>query len=200
MIAFKEKNLTFEGEIVNMMNPQEKEKYRQVYPLGKIPFLVLDNDWKIPESTIIIEYLENHFLDGTKLIPDDKDLARQARFHDRMTDLYFANPLGSIFFNSLKSSKEQNPQAVTDWKKTIDVVYGFMNKHLEDRKWILGEHFSLADCAMAPNLNYARQTHPYEQHTHISDYWNRLAERPSVKKVLEEAAPFLEAFMKTQGS
>lgn len=53
--------------------------------------------------------------------------------------------------------------------------------------------------ALAAPLNYARQVHPYERHEHIETYWNKLRERPSVRRVLEEAVPFMEAFMKNQG-
>ena len=34
----------------------------------------------VPESSIIIEYIDRHCPGGTKLIPDDPDLSRQVRF------------------------------------------------------------------------------------------------------------------------
>src|SRR5689334_20819066 len=82
LTAFYEKNVSFEPEIVNFRDPAAMEAYRKVNPLGKVPTLVLEDGWKIPESTIIIEYLEDHFT-GKQLIPAEKDAARQTRFHDR---------------------------------------------------------------------------------------------------------------------
>jgi len=196
LIACYEKNISFEGEIVDLMNPQAHEEYQKIYPIGKIPYLVLDNDWKIPESSIIVEYLDTHFDKGPLLIPKDKDQSRQARFHDRMMDLYFCNPLGSIFLNSLKPKDQQNPEAVKGWRKTIDIVYGFLNQHLEKNTWVMGNDFTIADCALAPNLNYARNLHPFDQQPNISNYWNRLSERPSIKRLLKEMAPYLEEFEK----
>ena len=103
IVAFYEKGLEFEGEIVELMDPESKGAYMQdVYPIGKVPFLIADDGRQIPESSIIIEYLENTYDSGTLLIPDDKHLARQVRFHDRMTDLYIQNQLGTIFFDTLK--------------------------------------------------------------------------------------------------
>ena len=85
LIAFHEKGVPFEPQIVNLMDPAGRAEYEKLYPLGKIPSLVRDDGWFIPESTIIVEYLEGYFPDqGPRLIPTERDAARQARFLDRM--------------------------------------------------------------------------------------------------------------------
>ena len=66
IIAFYEKALEFEPNIVNLMDPDDLAKYREVYPMGKIPCLVLDDGHLIPESSIIIEYLDD--MDEPRLI------------------------------------------------------------------------------------------------------------------------------------
>ena len=200
LIALYEKNIPFDGEIIDLMNPQAKAAYKKdVYPIGKVPFMIADDGHKIPESSIIVEYLENNYASGTQLIPSDKHLARQVRFNDRMIDLYFQNQIGIIFFDSLNPKDQQDPEGVQQARNTIDTVYGFLNEHLANGEWMVGNQFSMAECAIAPVLNYARQTHPYEQHKNIEAYWNRIHERPAVKRVLAEAAPYMEAFMKSMG-
>jgi len=87
LIALYEKQVAFEPVIVNLMSPEGQAEYEKLYPIGKVPMLVLDDDYKIPESTIIIEYLEGHVQSGTRLIPEGTDAARQVRFMDRMSDL-----------------------------------------------------------------------------------------------------------------
>ena len=86
LIALAEKQLSVETEEVNLFDPEVKAAFKtDVNPFGKVPVLKLENpDWMIPESSIIIEYLDGHYDSGTRLIPEDKDLARQARFHDRI--------------------------------------------------------------------------------------------------------------------
>ena len=200
LIALCEKKIPFDGEIIDLMNPQAKAAYKKdVYPIGKVPFMIADDGHKIPESSIIVEYLENNYTSGTQLIPSDKHLARQVRFNDRMIDLYFQNQIGIIFFDSLNPKDQQDPEGVQQARNTIDTVYGFLNEHLANGEWMVGNQFSMAECAIAPVLNYARQTHPYEQHKNIEAYWNRIHERPAVKRVLAEAAPYMEAFMKSMG-
>jgi glutathione S-transferase len=200
IVAFYEKGLTFDGSIVELMDPEAKAAYmKDVYPIGKVPYLVADDGREIPESSIIIEYLENNYDSGARLIPDDKHLARQVRFHDRMSDLYLQNQIGTIFFDSMKPEDQRNPEAVQQARKTIDTVYGFLEKHLATGGWMVDNQFSMADCSLVPALNYARMTHPYEGRPNIEAYWDRLRERPSVKQVLDEAAPYMEAFMKNRG-
>jgi glutathione S-transferase len=198
LIALYEKNILFDGEIINLMDPQAKAAYKKdIYPIGKVPFMVADDGHEIPESSIIVEYLENNFTSGTQLIPSDKHLARQVRFHDRMIDLYFQNQIGTIFFDSLKPKKQQDPEGVQQARNTIDTMYSFLDQHLVNGEWMVGNQFSMTECAIAPSLNYARQTHPYEQHENVEAYWNRIRERPSVKRVLDEAAPYMNAFMES---
>jgi glutathione S-transferase len=63
------------------------------------------------------------------------------------------------------------------------------------RTWAMGDTFSMADCAAMPPLVYCRQFHPYDAYKHMVAYCNRLIERPSAKRVLEESQPFFWAAM-----
>ena len=36
LLAFYEKGIEFESEIVNLMNPEEAANYREIHPFGKI--------------------------------------------------------------------------------------------------------------------------------------------------------------------
>ena len=84
LIALHEKGLEFEPEIVHLMEPDARKRYLDIYPMGKIPMLMTGDDHMIPESSIIIEYLDG--LGGPRLIPEDAEQARKTRFKDRMFD------------------------------------------------------------------------------------------------------------------
>lgn len=169
--------------------------------MGKVPCLVRDDGWVIPESTIIIEYLEGAFSTGTQLIPTDKDMARQTRFFDRMADLYLNEPVATLFFGGLRSQEEQKQSFFQERMKrmrdTLDIYFTGMNKMLEGKTWAMGNSFTMADCAILPSLGYARKVHPFDQHKNVMEYLMRGTERASYKKVLGEAMPALEAFTKS---
>src|SRR5262249_42899502 len=89
LIALYENDTPFTPNIVNLQNEAERAALCKLWPIGKFP--VLEDharDWSVSESSIIIEYLDQHYPGRTRLVPEDADLARQMRFRDRFFDLY----------------------------------------------------------------------------------------------------------------
>jgi glutathione S-transferase len=195
LFALHEKEIAFTPEIVDILSPEGQAAYKKVYPMGKVPLLVLDDGWMIPESSIIIEYLDTYFTSGTRLIPEDKEQARRTRFHDRQFDLYVNEPFQKIFFDSLRPEAERDPKGVAAAKERLDIMYTYFDMHLASRTWLLGTTFSMADCAAAPCLTYLQATYPFKSYPNVTAYWQRLAERPAFKKVLAEAEPYVAKFM-----
>jgi glutathione S-transferase len=193
LMAFHEKGVRFTPEVVQLMDPAARAKYQELSPMGKIPLLVLDDGWKIPESTIIIEYLEGHHPSGTRLIPEDKDKARQARFADRLADLYVNDPCSTIIRDSFRPEAERNPKAVAEARETLEKSLPGLDRYLEGRTWANGADFSIGDCALAPPLFYCRKVFPFDRWKHVTAYFSRVSERPSFQKVQAEAAPMLAA-------
>jgi glutathione S-transferase len=193
LIALYEKGIRFTPEIVRVSDPQARAAYKKMYPLGKIPLLV-DADRTIPESSILIEYLDQRVPCSAgvpRLIPSDPDEARRVRFHDRMFDLYLNDPVVTLFFDGRKPAEKRDAEACTKARETIDVIYDYLENHLAKNTWAYGETFTMADCAAAPALGYLRMLHPFATRPRISAYFNRLTERPSFARVLDEAKPYL---------
>jgi glutathione S-transferase len=195
LVGFHEKSVAFEPNIVNLMDAASREAYKKLYPLGKVPLLVLDDGWMIPESATILEYLDTHFDSGTRLIPAGKDDARQARFFERMSDLYLHEPLATVLFDSRKPEAEREPRRVATAKERLETMYAYLDKHMAKRAWAMGDGFSIADCSMAPALGYLKMIYPYDKHPNVASYAGRLSERPSYRKVQGEAAPYLAKMM-----
>jgi glutathione S-transferase len=196
LIALYEKGVPFTPEIVSLQDPAGRAEYLKVNPFAKVPTLVLDDGNRIPESSNIIQYLEDHFeASGTRLIPADKDVARQARFHDRAFDLYVNDKVSTLFFDGLAPADKKNPRAVAEAKATLDTAFAMYDHHFAKHTWAAGEDFTIADCAAAPTLAYARQFHPFAEHKNLTAYVGRLVERPSFARVLAEAAPHMAKFM-----
>lgn len=195
LMAFHEKGLAFEPSIVNLMDPAAKAEYKAIYPIGKVPLLMDQKEERvIPESSIIIEYIDRHYPGGTKLIPDDPDLARQVRFRDRFLDFYVNDTMSKIFFDGMYPEDKRDPHGVAIAKETLLTAFGILDKEMAGKTWAMGDTFSMADCAAAPALNYCRMTQPFDSFPNVSAYLSRLTERPSFQKVMAEAKPYLAAF------
>ena len=194
LVALYEKEITFEPVVIQLMDPAARLAFRQIYPLGKVPYLVLDDGTGLGESSTIIEHIDLHFPTGTRLVPSDPDAAIRARQRERGIDLYVNDTMGKIFFDGMRAENERDPRGVRIAKETLDIMYPLMNEKLEGQQWAMGDSFSIVDCAAAPALGYARMVHPFAQYPHLSAYADRLAARPSYKRVLADAAPFMKMF------
>ena len=190
VMAFHEKDVAFTPEIVNLRDADSRAAYEKINLLGKVPTLVLDDGWRIPESSIIIEYLDTHFATGTRLIPEDKDLARRTRFIDRQSDLYVNDPAVAILLDKRKPETEKEPHRITRCHATIDKMFTIIEREMAEKQWALGDTFSMADCAAVAALTVCKLVHPFDQHKNIVSYYQRVSERPSYKKVFAEAAPY----------
>jgi glutathione S-transferase len=191
LIAFYEKNVTFKPEVVTLSAPGQRADFEKINPIGKVPILVLDNGQKIPESSVIIEWLDTHHNTGTKLIPTDKEGAFHVRLQDRLVDCYLAGPLTTIVMNKLGPESERNPKELAHARACLDKFYPIYERSTERKTWACGEAFTMADCAAAPVLAYLRHLHPFDKYKNMIAYANRLNERPSFARVLKEAAPSL---------
>jgi glutathione S-transferase len=197
LMGLHEKAVAFEPQLVNIGDAAAREAYRKINPIGKLPTLVLDDGWTIPESAIILEYVDTHFDSGTRLIPADKDQARQARFFERLSDLYLHDPLQTVLFDGRKPEADREPKRVATAKERLDVMFQQLEKHFAkpDRTWVLGDAFSVADCSLAPALAALRFIYPFAAYPNVVSYAGRVTERATFRKVYEEAAPHIAKLM-----
>jgi len=193
LLAFYEKGIEFEPNIVKLMDPEASAEYRKVYPMGKIPCLVLDDDHIIPESSIIIEYIDG--MGEPRLIEGDSEQTRKIRFKDRMFDLYLNDTTVTLLFQSMKPEDQKDQERIDTAKFRIDTMYSFMEHDFGQQPYANGEKFTMSDCAAAPPLFYAELLAPFAEYKNISAYWERLKERPSVQRTHEDARPIVEEFM-----
>ncbi|WP_026621346.1 glutathione S-transferase [Ensifer sp. WSM1721] len=196
LIALYENATPFEAQIVDLGDPAEHARYLEVWPVGKIPVLHdSTRDRTVPETSIIIEYLDRHYPGKVPLIPRDDDEALEARLWDRFFDLYVQVPMQKIVTNTLRASGENDRRGVADAQASLAIAYDLAERHFKERLYAVGESFSIADCAAAPALFYAGIVAPFDgTHPHLSAYFERLLQRPSFQRVLDEARPYFPLF------
>jgi len=191
MIAFNEKGIEYEPELVDLMSPEAREAYEKIHPLGKVPLFKPSDDWSVPESTTIIEYLDDKFPDTPRMIPaGGGDAARQVRLMDRMADLYLNDPTRELMFQKHGFKPENEAQRANRY---IQGMYEHFDKRLANQEWVCGT-FSMADCATIPPLFYAQMIAPFNDRPNLQRYWERAQKRPSYAKVMKEFLPIWEGF------
>ena len=134
---------------------------------GRVP-VVEEDGWTLPESAVIMEDLEERYPEPALLAADaaDRALARLRIFrHDAFTKPYYALRRGDAAAAPLFAEQLDRLDAA-----------------LEERPWLGGAEYGLADIAYVPWVLRARDRmgvalDPYPA---LSEWLTRLLERPAV--------------------
>jgi len=196
LIALYENDTPFEPRIVDLGDAGSRKHFLEVWPIGRFPVLFDTlREKTVPESTIIIEYLAQHHPGRTPLLPDDADAALEARLWDRFCDHYVDVPMQKIVTDKLRPAGCSDAHGVAQARALLQTAYGVLDARMATRTWIAGDRFGLADCAAAPALFYADKVQPLgAAHAHLTAYFERLLQRPSFARVLQEAQPYFAQF------
>jgi len=196
LIALYENDTPFTPRIIDLSKDADGAELRSIWPIRKFP-VIRDHDRKqdVPESSIIIEYLDRHFPGPTRLVPQAPDEALDARLWDRIFDLYVQLPMQKIVGDRLRAKDKADEAGVADARATLKTAYGMIERRMASRTWAAGNAFSMADCSAAPALFYAGAVEPFlTGFANLAAYFDRLVGRPSFKRVIEQARPFFPMF------
>jgi len=200
LIALYENDTPFDAHLVDLADPQARAAFYALWPMGRFPLLRDDaRDCLVPESTIIIEYLAQHYPGKVSLVPDDADLAREVRLRDRFFDLYVNEMMQKVVTDRLRPSGAHDHYGVSAARDKLLAAYDVLEKDMAHRTWAVGDSYTMADCAASPALFYANLVIPLEEaHPHTAAYLLRLMQRPSFARVLREAQPYMHMVPKEQ--
>jgi glutathione S-transferase len=192
LIALYENGTPFVSNFVDLGDETERAALLKLWPIGKFPVLRDEaRDRIVPESSVIIEYLDRHYPGATQFIPGDPDLALQTRLRDRFYDLYLHLPMQKIMLDRLRPEGKRDPHGVEEARAQLRTSYRMIEAQMADNTWAIGDAFSLADCAALPPLFYGNMVEPFgETNKNVTAYFERLKARASVARVLAEAEPY----------
>jgi glutathione S-transferase len=196
LIACYENEIPFEPVI---LDGSSLAQFKSLWPLGKFPVLHDEQRQQlVPESSNIIEYLGLHYPGRLALIPADADRARQVRMRDRFFDLYLHAPMQKFPGDRLRPADQRDPYGVEEARRSYRTALDMVEADLAGKTWVMGEEFTMADCAAAPALHYGnlffgpfRETHPITM-----AYLHRMMQRPSYARALKEAEPYMHLIPK----
>ncbi|PJZ84243.1 glutathione S-transferase family protein [Leptospira harrisiae] len=196
LIALYENGTAFEPRFVDLLEEESSAELFAYWPVGKIP-LLRDRlrEKTIPETTIIIEYLNEFYPGKVKLIPNDFSTALEIRLWDRFFDLYVSEPMQKIVVDRLRPNGQNDTLGVEQAYQRLPVAYRMLEAQLKSQNFIACESFSMADCSAVPALFYADTILSFrKEYPKLTDYFERLLDRPSVKRTIDEAEPYFHMY------
>jgi glutathione S-transferase len=136
-------------------------------PLGKVPVYEEEGGLVLPESWVIMEYLEERYPEPALWPADAAERALGRlwldRFDDRLGDAYYALRRG-------------------DGPEQLDAKLAELDRALEAQPYLSGREYGLADIGYAPWILRARDMLDVdlERFTDLSDWLERLLARPAL--------------------
>lgn len=196
LIALYENETSFERVIIDLGDADSRKQLADIWPICQFPVLVDEGrDRTVPEASIIIEYLAQHYPGRTQLVPNDADLAWQTRLRDRFFDLHMHVPMQKIVGDRIRPVDKHDPFGVEQARASLETALAMIDKDMQSKTWAVGDDFSMADCAATPALFYANKVRPFAtDFSNATAYLNRLLARPSVARTLAEAQPYMHFF------
>lgn len=183
-IALYEKNVPFTTEIPNAFAGQLTD-YAAVNPRVEVPALV-DGDFTIFDSTIILEYIEDRWPDPPMLPASARDRAR-VRMIEEICDTYYEainwgvmeikvckRASGALAGRILKRAGEQ-----------IAGVQARLERELGGREWFNGSGFGWGDLAVLPYLQTSKfYGFAPKPESRLAAWLERANSRDSVRKTV----------------
>jgi glutathione S-transferase len=192
LIALYEHSIDFEKRLIDLGDEADRAALQALWQIGKFP-VIRDHARArdVPESSIIIEYLDHFYPGAAPLLPLEWEAAHDVRLWDRFFDNYVQGPMNAIVIDRITGLKGDMARE----RAALATAYAMIEERMASRQWIAGDSFSMADCAAAPALFYAATLVPFADHaSHLEAYFERLMARPSVHRVLEEAKPYFSMY------
>ena len=196
LIALYENETAFESKLVNLGDPESRAEFATLWPVAKMP--VLEDRGRgriIPETSIIIDYLDMHCLGPVRFVPENPERALVVRLWDRICDNYLQGPMQKIVGDRLRPEGDKDPFGVAEARTLLATAMAMVERQAAGRYWTTGHDFTLADCAAAPALFYVDKVMPIAQsYPNAQALLERLKARASFARVLAEAEPYFQYF------
>lgn len=125
----------------------KSDEYRAISGTGTIPCLMLDDGSPLPESAVIVAYLDEKFA-ATPLRPADPEGRAHVALVLRLAEGGLLTPLVQFFHDM----QEGNPKAPAAAVERLTAGLARLERFVAPGGYAAGPAFTQADCVMAPAL------------------------------------------------
>jgi glutathione S-transferase len=167
------------------------DEFKKLSPLGKIP-VYQDDDLVLPDSSVIIDYLE-HVHPSPALYPTDPGQRGRALFYEEFADTKLTGALSTIFFQRFVRKtffqEEADEEIIANvLANELPPILDYVAAELGDDDYLVGNQFSIADIAITTafvNFQIGGGTVDAERWPTIAAYVDRVFSRPAIKSIVE---------------
>ena len=156
-------------------------KVPSLNPLGKIPVLVLDDETRLFDSRVIVEYIDN-VTPNNKLFPATNRERTEVKRWEALAD-GICDAAATAFLEGKRPEAQRSNDWIQRQRDKVTRSLEFMAEELGEKSFCMGTHISMADLATGAALGYLafrfadinwRETHP-----NLGKLYDKLMQRQS---------------------
>ena len=189
-------------EIVAPPGGLKSDEYRRISVTGTIPCLILDGGAPLPESMVILAYLDEKF-PGRPLRPADAEGRAKVALIQRLSEGGLLGPLVQLYHDLAAGLADARGAALERLTAGLGRLEAFI---AGGDGYAAGPAFTLADCVLAPALFGVIAWGPglgdpglVQRFPKLAAYAQRAMAHPAIGKVLDELRAALAASGTTLG-
>ena len=192
-IVLAEKGLEFDMQVEKLW--ERREEFLALNPAGDLPVLIEEDGLILSDATAIAEYLDEAHPDPPLLgrsAPIRAEVRRLAAWFDlKFESEVTRNLVDEKIMKRFLGLGEPNSQAIRAGSANIHTHLDYIAYLTEERRWLAGNDFSLADISAAAHLScvdYLGDV-PWGDHELAKEWYARVKSRPSFRALLGDHIP-----------
>lgn len=180
-IALREAGLAFEPVLASIKTHKlpDGSDYHAVNPLGYVPLLELDDGTRLREVSAILQYIAD-------LVPT-RNLAPASGTLPRYRLQEWLSFVGSELHKTFGPLNADIPEeAKKVFREKLAARLQWLDGELNDKPFLLGEHFSVADAYLFAVSRWVKAPHAdLASYPRVRSHHDRVAARPAVQDALK---------------
>lgn len=159
---------------------EQGEDYWQINPKGQVPALQFDDGSILTEGVAIVQYLADLKPDRNLLAPTGS----LTRYHTLEWLSFVSSELHKSFSPLFRPDTPEEYKTIA--RAQLEKKYQQVNEALQDKQWLLGLRFTVADVYLFVVTRWAKAIKLDLAGLDALDAWfSRVAERPAVQAALK---------------
>ena len=192
-IMLREKGLEFTLKSEKVW--ERRPEFLALNPAGEVPVLIEPDGTVLAGIEAIVEYLDEVYREKLLIGINPVDRAEVRRlsawFDGKMYAEVTEHLLGEKMMKRLKGQGQPNSLAIRAGHSNLPHHLDYIGYLVERRRWLAGDHFSVADITAAAHLSsldYLSDV-PWEAHEPAKEWYARIKSRPSFRPILADHLP-----------
>ncbi|GAB2847094.1 glutathione S-transferase family protein [Pseudoduganella ginsengisoli] len=178
---------------INLASEEDRRRLGEVNPNSKIPVLE-DNGFVLWESCAIMQYLADKTAqqrgEPHSLYPWDIKVRADINRWMFWACQHFAPAIGVLtwerVWKGFVTGQPADPREVDRGCEELAQYATVLDGHLKDRQWLVGDHVTLADYAVAAPLMYrVKASLPVDQYPNMLAWFSRVQQLPAWQQTVD---------------